>query len=70
MQVKWFRLTLTTESPDKLFAFYKDVIGLPVTEGMEMTVNAAGTILVFRVSSSTSWSTTSSRNSGASKATA
>ena len=34
MQVNGFMVQLTSEDPDRLFNFYKDVVGLTVAEGM------------------------------------
>ena len=54
MQVNQFIINPTTESPEKLYAFYKDVVGLSVQEGFgEAALNAAGAIFVFDTHSET-----------------
>ena len=48
MQVSDFLLNITSEDPDRLYTFYRDVVGLPVKEGMgERALQMGAATLAF-----------------------
>lgn len=48
MNVSSVFLNINSEDPQRLYAFYRDVVGLPVQEGMgEQALNVAGMTLGF-----------------------
>lgn len=48
MQVSDFLLNITSEDPDRLYAFYRDVVGLPIKEGMgERALQMGSATLAF-----------------------
>ncbi len=48
MKVNQFIINANSGDPQKLLAFYRDVVGLPIEEGFgDAALNAAGAIVVF-----------------------
>jgi predicted enzyme related to lactoylglutathione lyase len=48
MKVNSLFINLTSEDPTRLLAFYRDVVGLPLAEGMgDSSLNVAGAVLGF-----------------------
>jgi predicted enzyme related to lactoylglutathione lyase len=47
MEVAYAAITITSEQPDVLMAFYRDVVGLPAWPGMDFALAAGPAMLVF-----------------------
>ena len=48
MNVNSLNVSLTSDDPDRLYTFYKDVVGLPVQEGMgDHALNICGTAILI-----------------------
>ena len=47
MKVTEFFVNITSERPNELFRFYRDVLALPAVSGMGAAVRAAGAVIMF-----------------------